>query len=152
MQRIGTVRVHENNIGVWEETVNEDDYRKAVFVPLQAFLKGRGWEVSADPHVLKHYRSISKDNRIATKGPLRAALRLGGRHIEFVVWSEDYATDHGAGHQYDTNDIRNRAPVTTRLRLDNEIVRVSHWLGCRFGYAIDHDHDPRLETEGGAAW
>lgn len=141
MSRNGSVRINGKGFGVWEESVNESEFRDAVFLPLIAKLRARGWVVTEDPHIVKQFKSLRKYHRVGTKGPLFCSVSVSGRHIEFKVWSEDFKAENPNGHRYDFN-VRGKMPPMTRRRLDNEVACVSAWLSTSYGYRVDRLYDP----------
>lgn len=124
------INLHDTRIGIWQDDPNDPTFRSEIFEPLTAWMRRRGWRVTADPEVLKRHRCISKDYRVAERGDLRAKAECHGRSIEVEFWSEQAKQENRNGRRYDF-DKRDRAPYLDRLRMDLEIRRILAWLGER---------------------
>lgn len=121
------VRLHDTRIGIWQDDPHDATFKTEIFDGVIRLLRSRGWIVTRDAHTHRHYRCLSKNHRLARKGNLRAALRLGGRSIEFECWAETWRKDNQNGHRYDF-DKRWRLDYIDRLRLDLEERAIIAWL------------------------
>lgn len=124
------VNLHDTHIGLWQADANDPTFRAEIYEPLLRLMKRNGWHVAADPRILKHYRCLSKNNRLCARGDLRAEISCSGRVVEIDLWSEAARQDNSNGRRYDF-DKRERAPYLDRVRFDLETRRVLAWLGER---------------------
>lgn len=147
MVRALDINLHDTSIGIWQDDPNDPTFMAEIFEPLTAWMRRRGWRVTADPEVLKRHRCISKGHRVAERGDLRAKAQIGGRHVEVTFWSERAEQSNSNGRQYDF-DKRDRAPYLDRLRMDLEIRRILAWLGDRAELKV---REPRNQRCGSGA-
>lgn len=124
------INLHDTSIGIRQDDPNDPTFMAEIFEPLTAWMRRRGWRVTADPRVLKHHRCISKYHRLAERGDLRAEAQIGGRTVDVTFWSEQATQENRNGRRYDFNK-RDRAPYLDRLRMDLEVRRILAWLGER---------------------
>ncbi|BAU91214.1 hypothetical protein MPPM_2609 [Methylorubrum populi] len=149
------INLHDTSVGIWQDDPNDPTFRSEIFEPLTAWMRRRGWRVTADPEVLKRHRCISKGYRVAERGDLRARGECHGRSIEVTFWSERAVQENRNGRRYDF-DKRDRAPYLDRLRMDLEARRILAWLGARAELTIRERRTPRCGAGAGelpaAAW
>jgi len=142
------INLHDTRIGIWQDDPNDPTFRSEIFEPLTAWMRRRGWRVTADPEVLKRHRCISKYYRVAERGDLRAKAECHGRSIEVEFWSEQAKQENRNGRRYDF-DKRGRAPYLDRLRMDLEIRRILDWLGERAELKVRAPRNQRCGASSG---
>ncbi|WP_257164635.1 hypothetical protein [Bradyrhizobium sp. SRS-191] len=123
-----SVHIHDAHLGIWQDNANDPTLRTAIYAPLIRAMTKRGWSIKADPQVLQHYRSISRDHRLGTSGTLHCAIRIAGRVVEIEFWSETAPQINCNGRRYDSDKLR-RMAYLDRLRVELEFRRVAAWLG-----------------------
>lgn len=148
MTRKLDINLHDTRIGIWQDDPNDPTFRAEIFEPLTAWMRRRGWRVTADPEALKRHRCISKDYRVAERGDLRAKAECHGRSIEVEFWSEQATQENRNGRRYDF-DKRDRAPYLDRLRMDLETRRILAWLGGRAELKVKAPRDQRCGAGSG---
>lgn len=148
-QRPGKVSIHDTALHIWEDGVNENEFRGVVWGPLIAKMRERGWSIHTDPEVAKRYPTLKNSHYLGVKGALRCEARACGRHFELKVWSEDWASDHRHGHRYCFR-IRERMPFLTGLKTDIELQKLKAWLDRTHGYAPSNDVGDRRPVSAAA--
>lgn len=121
------VRIHDTHIGIWQGDPNDPSFRAEIYAPLLNALKRRGWAINADPEILKHYRLLSPDRRLAARGNLRAEIGISGRAVEVKFWAETWPLDNPNGRRYDFDKLK-RMEYLDRLRVRLEFRRTVEWL------------------------
>jgi hypothetical protein len=129
------IDIYDTSVSVWEDAVDEASFRRRIFDPLIRFLRGRSWKVGQDPKIVKHYRSLRKWRRLASKGELCATLELTGRVIKLEMWQERYNVENPNGGRYD-HQKRRRMPPMLRRRCDLETIRAVDFLKGVTGYPV----------------
>jgi hypothetical protein len=127
---------------VWEETVNETEFRDVVWNPLIRFMRKRGWTIGQDGSV---HRCIRALYRLGHKGGLECQMHIAGRCIEVHIWSTDWPSDNCNGHQHCFN-IRRKMPYLTGLRTDLELRALKAFLDERHGYKAVGDQEDGSRT------
>lgn len=130
MTRALDLRLHDTTIGIWQEDPHDPTFRTEIYEGVLKLLRRRRWKVAADPRVLKHYPSLSKDNRLGSRGDLRVEVHLSGRSLSLEFWAENYPSDHPNGHRYDF-DKRLKLDFLDRVRVDLETQKITAWLEAR---------------------
>lgn len=138
------IDIYDTTVAVWEESVDEADFRSRVFIPAQRFLARRGWNITEDPYVKNHYKSISRDRRIASNGELRAGIETSGRRFHVEIWQDAHNITHPSGGKYEFGK-RSKMPYLLGLRCDIEIRKLVGFLHGKLSYEI-HDRRYRGET------
>jgi hypothetical protein len=139
--RVGTVSIHDTELRVWEETVNETEFRDVVWNPLIRFMRKRGWTIGQDGSV---HRCIRALYRLGHKGGLECQMHIAGRCIEVHIWSTDWPSDNCNGHQHCFN-IRRKMPYLTGLRTDLELRALKAFLLIADGLVAMPLIEERLE-------
>lgn len=129
----GHLHIHDSSISVWEEKVAQDECKAEVFMPLVQLLKSRGWTVTTDPHIDKHYRCLSKWHRYARLGDLEAKLSLSGRHLEFKMFQNVANVENRNGGEFDFDKL-DRMPYLLRLQCLSTMAAIAEFLTERHGY------------------
>lgn len=124
------VRLHDTSIGVWQDDPNDPTFHSEIYGGLIRLMRGRGWCVREDPHIKKHYSCLRQYHRLASKGPLRAAIKISGRVVEIEIWSENAAQDNLAGRRYDF-DKYERMPFLDKKRFQIERSHLTSWIADR---------------------
>lgn len=142
MIRDGEIALHDTHIGIWEEVVNEDDY-KQVYDKIIRHFRSRGFKVFRCPEAKKHYRCISHKTHKGRIGDLELGMRLRGRHIE-VEFFQNINRENPNGGQYDFDKF-NRMPYLMQKKF---VVEASHLIdmlieafGYRFGKKLSYSPD-----------
>ncbi|MCS0501572.1 hypothetical protein [Ancylobacter mangrovi] len=130
MTRHLEIRLTDAHIGIWQSDPNDPTFKTEIFDGLIRLLRARGWTVGRDPRVHTHYRSISKNHRIARKGEIRAEFHICGHAITFEFWATTWKSDHVNGHRYDSNRI-DRFDYLDRLRMRQLETVISSWCEQR---------------------
>ena len=121
------VRLHDTYLAIWQDDANDATFRTEVFTPLLKAFARRGWKVGADPHVLKHFRSLSPSHRLARRGELHAAIAIHSRAIEVTYWAETWPIDNPNGQRHDFDKLK-RMNYLDQLRVQLERRRIIAWL------------------------
>lgn len=137
MSRQLDVNLHDTSIGIWQDNPSDPSFRAEIYLGLQQHMRRRGWTLRADPRVLKNYRSLSKDHRIATRGDLKAEIHLSGRVVEVMFWAETWPIDNPNGRRHDFNK-RDRMRFLDQVRFDLETRKVLDWLRDRADVTVIH--------------
>lgn len=144
MSRQLDVNLHDTSIGIWQDNPDDPSFRTEIYLGLQQHLRRRGWTLRADPRILKNYRCLSKDHRIASRGDLKAEVRLSGRVVEVMFWAETWPIDNRNGRRYDFHK-RDRMCFLDQVRFDLETRKVLDWLRDRADVTVIHrDHTVRI--------
>ena len=130
MTRTLTIRLHDATVGIWQDDANDPTFRSEIYAGVIREMRSRGWVVQAEPRVRKHYPSISRDNRIASRGDMRALVKLSGRVVYVEFWAETWPVNNPNGRRYDF-DKRKKMVFLDRLRLDLETSKILSWLENR---------------------
>jgi len=152
-----SINIHDAHFGIWQDNANDPTFRDDIFLPLLKAMKRRGWVVTADPETLKHYRCLSTSRRLASKGDLRAKIRISGRVIELDYWAETWPIDNTNGRQYDFEKMA-RMNYLDRLRVQLEMSRLQSWLEtlapieCKVLEAKDLPALQRIERRYAESW
>ncbi|MCK5613260.1 UvrB/UvrC motif-containing protein [Candidatus Pacearchaeota archaeon] len=131
--RDGEIGFHDTHIGIWEETVNEKDF-KQVYDKIIRHLRNRGFKVFRCPNAKKHYRCISKTIHKGGLNQLELAMRMSGRHIE-VEFFQNLNVDNSNGGQYDFDKF-DRMPYLMQRRFIVEAAHLIDMLVNQFGYQL----------------
>lgn len=134
--RVGSIRIHDAKLIVWEEGVNEAEFQKAVFGPMIRFLRDRGWKLGADPRTRKNYPILSHRTRSGCCGDLKAHIDLHGRCIEVDLWQDVANITHTNGGRYQFNKMRTM-PGRLRLQCIATLRALAGFLRQRHGYTLD---------------
>ena len=127
----------DTTVSVWEEKVNEGDFKSRVFIPVIRFLGRRGWKVTLCPETKKRYSCLSKYTRIAQKGELHARIEIRGRHLEVEIWQDLYNRSRTDSGRWEF-DKRNRMPYLLGKRCDLEIQKLVAFLQEKTGYPVEN--------------
>lgn len=144
MARAGECRINDTNLHIWEDEVNETEFRKVVYSPLIRRLRDDGWNVRPDPRIVKNYSCLSQNHRLLAKGPFLGMLELSGRHLEIELWSACWPIDNRNGRRYDYNK-RKRMCYLTGMRCDLTLKRLQRWLAETHGYTTSDDFGKRQD-------
>lgn len=132
-QRVGQIFLNDAQLSVWEEHVDEREYRAQVFLPLIAHLQGKGWEISPDPLVAEKYVRLSPYYRICRRGPLEIALELAGRTITADIYIP--GADRGRGGRGGVDKLLRMTP-SQRLLSMGILLSAARHLVDRHGYRV----------------
>lgn len=127
MTRVLSINITDTHIGIWQDDANDPTFRTDVYLALLGQLRRRGWSISADPHILRHYRSLSKNTRLAQRGDMRAEIQLTGRVVKLEFWATTWPLDNRNGPRYNFRKLE-RMNYLDRLRFALEVRRVIGWL------------------------
>tara|TARA_R110002124_G_scaffold173690_5_gene341363 strand:+ start:22718 stop:23767 length:1050 start_codon:yes stop_codon:yes gene_type:complete len=130
MTRAIDVRLYDTTIGVWQDSANDPTFRAEIYIGLVRLMRRRGWTVGPDPRIAKHYPSLDKDHRLATRGAMRAEIEVAGRQVTVQFWAETWPIDNPNGRRYDFNK-RQRLDYLDRVRVDLETQKIIAWLRRR---------------------
>ncbi|TIL29986.1 hypothetical protein [Mesorhizobium sp.] len=137
------VRIHDTQIGIWQDNARDETFRTEVFGPLIKAMKSRGWIVRADPNIMKHHWCLSPSHRIASRGNLRAGIRISGRVVEIDYWAETWPLDNCNGRRHDFHKLA-RMEYLDRLRFRLEVARITSWLQSIAPVTIKEDEPAGL--------
>lgn len=140
------VRLHDTNIGIWQDDANDPSFRSEIFRPLVAFMRRQGWTLGPCPKTTEHYPSLRHDHKLAQNGELRGSVGISGRHIEVDLWAETWAQTNRNGHRYDF-DKRQRLDYLDRLRVQLFESRIIAWLERRANVTVTRCEKPRLAMD-----
>lgn len=144
MTRRLDINLHDTSIGIWQDNPDDPSFHTEIYLGLQRHLRRRGWMLRADPRILKNYPTLSKSHRIASRGDLRAEVRLSGRVVEINVWAETWPIDNPNGRRHDFHK-RNRMRFLDQVRFDLETRKVLDWLRDRADVTVTHrDHTVQI--------
>ncbi|WEK05726.1 MAG: hypothetical protein P0Y65_05585 [Candidatus Devosia phytovorans] len=124
------VNINDSSVGIWQDCADDPTFRSEIFQPLLRQLKRRGWQVSVDADIKSRYPSLSKNNRIVTRGDLVGSVELTGRVIKVEVWATTWPIDNRNGPRYDFRKL-SRMAYLDRLRVLLEHRRIVEWLRGR---------------------
>lgn len=140
--RDGKLHLQHTQISIWEETVDEREFRKQAFLPLIDHLKCKGWTVTLDPDVAKRYPGLSSTHRICKRGLLEATLELTGRVIKFEIYVSGADRDHGGRYGFDK---LLKMTSAQRLSTMGALLSTARFLIKRHGYPVE-PYKPALNT------
>lgn len=135
MNRIGKVSIHDSQISVYEEVVDEENLKKSVMDPLIVFLRTKGWKVGRDKDVYKNFRCLNKGHRYCRKGGLEATLQLSGRSLSFEIYQNVVNVENRNGGKYDFNKM-DRMPYLLRRHAEVAHKQIINFLLSQFGYEL----------------
>lgn len=139
-KREGTIGLHDTNISIWEDVVDEKSLM-SVYMTILLHLRLRGFRVIRDPFTKKHYRCISNSHHYARLGDLEATISLSGRHIEMLFF-QNLSIDNKNGGRYDFDKFK-RMPYLMRKRYLLEVSKLLEMLISTYGYALSKAfHEP----------
>jgi len=121
------LRIHDSHLGIWQENAKDETFRTEIYDVLIRDLRTRGWSIKRDPNIHTHYRSISVCHRVGTRGTLRCAIEITGRHVKIEFWSVTSAQTNRNGRRYDFDKLA-RMAYLDRLRVEIEFTRITSWL------------------------
>ncbi|MGJ5163213.1 hypothetical protein [Bradyrhizobium sp. HKCCYLR1051] len=122
-----TINIYDSHLGIWQDDARDPSLRTAIYAPLIRAMTRRGWRIRADPHTLKHYRCISKDHRLGTRGTLHCEIEIAGRTVKVEFWSDTAPQINPNGRRYDFDRL-SRMAYLDRLRVELEFKRITAWL------------------------
>ncbi|MGY8872175.1 MAG: hypothetical protein ACKVJE_17185 [Pseudomonadales bacterium] len=100
--RKGSVRFHDAAIHVWEDDVNEAEFKHDVFKRIVQQLNRMGFDVTVPQDDIDSYGlAFAQKYRYCRKGDLEGRLDLTGRHIEFSMFQNVTNVNNSSGGQYD---------------------------------------------------
>lgn len=129
----------DTTVSVWEEKVDEADFRSRVFIPALIFLGRRGWKVSICPDTKRRWPSLSKNTRIAQKGELHVRIETRGRHFEIEIWQDLYNRSRSDSGRWEF-DKRRRMPYLLGRRCDLEMQKLVAFLQKKTGYPVENNN------------
>jgi len=127
MDRTIKIHLHDTHIGISQDDPNDPSFRRNIFQKLITHLRKRGWTVSPDPSVVKHYKCISPDHKVACKGAVRAHLETAGRFCKIKFWSDAARRNNPNGPRYDFDKF-DRMPYLDQKRFLLERQKIIDWL------------------------
>jgi hypothetical protein len=122
------VILHDTHVGIWQDDPNDPTFNREIFGGVIRGMRARGWKVIADPDVLRCFPTLSKAHRLASRGDLRATIRISGRVVDMDFWAETWALQNPNGRRYDFDKLQ-RLTYLDRLRFELERRRLLDWLG-----------------------
>jgi hypothetical protein len=140
MRKPIAIRIHDADLGIWQDDAQDPALRTAIYTPLIRAMVRRGWSIKADPQVLRHYRSISRDHRLGTRGTLRCEIKITGRVVKLGFWSMTAPEQNPNGRRYDFDRLR-RMAYLDRLRVALEFRRITAWLERLAPVTVSHSAD-----------
>lgn len=130
-----SVNINDTSFGIWQDHADDPTFRTELFLPILRQLKRRGWQVATDLYVKEHFPSLSKDNRIVTRGDLVGSVELTGRVIKIEFWATTWPIDNRNGPRYDFRKL-SRMNYLDRLRVSLEFRRAIAWLRKRASVTV----------------
>lgn len=121
------VRIHDAQIGIWQDNPSDATFRSDVFGVLIRQLRDRGWSIKQDPDIRRRHRCLNATHRLGAHGTLRCAISISGRAIEIAFWSVTSKQVNGNGRRYDFNRMVSMHHLD-RLRIELEFRRIQAWL------------------------
>jgi hypothetical protein len=155
IERAGSIRFHDASLHVWEEGLRstgsragwdaqqdwERQFKHDVFKRIVAKLRQLGFTVGPNTHIF-----TGNNNRFASKGALKADLKLGGRHIELDFFQNVNAPtrpDHGGRYEFNQEELM---PYLMRLEMERARRSIREYLLNVFtGYVFE---PPKKERRG----
>lgn len=145
MSRAIEIRIHDTDMGIWQDDAHDPTFRSKIFLGLATHLRRRGWNVQPHAEIrTRHGARFAASYRICAKGNLLAELGVSGRHIELKVWAETWEKVNTNGHKHDFGK-RARLGYLDRLRLDLEFSHIERWLRKRADVKVSNSN---LESHG----
>lgn len=137
IERAGSIRFHDASLHVWEEGLRstgsragwdaqqgwERQFKHDVFKRIVAKLRQLGFTVGPNTHIF-----TGNNNRFASKGALKADLKLGGRHIELDFFQNVNAPtrpDHGGRYEFNQEELM---PYLMRLEMERARRSIREYL------------------------
>jgi len=135
VSRLGTIRLYDTKVLVWEETVEESI--RSVYRSVLGRLRFRGFKLARDPNV-SHLKSLWPFFHIGQKGPLELTAQTMGRCMEFAFFQSvrrpaKYPNTNGA--RYDFHEF-SLFPRDLRLVCVLEICKLLEKL-LEYGYELE---------------
>lgn len=140
------IRLHDTSIGVWQDDPNDPTFREEIYSGLIRFMRDRGWAVHEDPNIRKHYSCLNPNHRLATKGPLRASVEIGGRGVRFEMWSVNARQSNQNGRRYDFDKL-DRMPFLDQKRFYLERTRVIDWVQEHCEVSVTNSREKGLTAD-----
>lgn len=122
-----SVRIHDTHYGIWQDDPRDTSFRSEVFGPLIRQMRDRGWIIHADPSTKRNFPTLSPNQRLASKGTLRAEIDISGRTIKVEFWAVTWPICNRNGRRYDFDKLQ-RMEYLDRLRVQLEMSRFTAWL------------------------
>jgi hypothetical protein len=149
--RSGDIRVYDTSVSLWEGDDGgprwTEDQRQRVFREVEGEFKSllsrmrsRGWKVTRDPHVAKHYKAIAHLHWLGQKGDLRFFAEAGGRTAK-VEFYQEISIDNPNGGRYDFDKMGRMPRRDMRLQCAVEMAAVVNKLVER-GYTLPREIRP----------
>jgi len=121
------VRIHDSSIGIWQDNAGDASFRSDIYAVLIRDMRARGWSIKNDPRIHRHYRCISPDHRLGSRGSLRCKIEITGRVVTVEFWSITARQDNRNGRRYDFDKMA-RMHHLDQLRVKLEFTRILRWL------------------------
>jgi hypothetical protein len=131
MKREGHFHLHNTNIGIWEEHVDEASFR-SVYQAVVAHFRSRGFRTIEDPYIRKHFSCIARYHHVAKKGLLEAHMNMSGRHIE-IEFFQSVIVENRNGGRYDFEKFE-KMPYLVKKQFILEAGKLLDALVACFGY------------------
>lgn len=137
IDRTGSISFHDASLNVWEEGLRSTgskagwnaqqdwvrQFKRDVFKRIVAKLRQLGFTVGPNTYIF-----TSNNNRFASKGALKADLKLGGRHIELDFFQNVNAPtrpDHGGRYEFNQEKLM---PYLMRLEMERARRSIRDYL------------------------
>lgn len=140
--RTGKIHLGDAELSVWEEKVDEMEFKKAVFKRIIQQLNRLGWTLSIPQEKADSYSpNFARKFRYCVKGDLKADLSISGRAIELKFFQNLNAPDrpdHEGRYQYNKEKHMPYLMLLEMRRTRNVIVK--YLTNIFTGYAVDIEH------------
>lgn len=134
MEREGEIRLYNTNIGIWENDVDEKDY-KQVYDEMIRHLRNRDFKVFRCPFAKKHYKCLSATRHRGVFNHLEFKMSLCGRHIE-IEFFQNINKSNPNGGEYDFDKFF-RMSYLMQKKFIIESAHLIKMLVEKFGYTLD---------------
>jgi hypothetical protein len=137
-EREGRIRVHDTTVSVWEEHVDEKAMIQ-IFQSVKSHMRARGWRVTRDPRIERHYKSLGPCRAVGARGDLRFSAGTSGRTLE-VTFFQELVFENPNGAVYDHQKLSKMTQARRSLRLFGiaEMTALVRKLSG-FGYRLERD-------------
>lgn len=154
INRTGAVNFGNGSINIWEERVDEKEFKKVVFKRVIQQLNRLNWTLVIPQDYIDQYGlDFARGYRTGVKGDLKCKLDLSGRSIKLKFW-QSVNTPNRSDHdgQYEP-DIEAVMPYLIRLEMERTRRKIRDYLCNVFsGYEFDElAGDARSQKRGPGA-
>jgi len=135
---IGTIRIHDTTLSVWDEHVDKDRTMRMLRAVVER-LRTRGFKIGTDPHTKKHHPILARWHYRGRRGDLEVRAEGAGRSVKVELF-QNLNFSNPNGGEYDFQRFHRMSRFMQR-----ECVVVLASLVRKldvFSLALDRDLDP----------